>query len=57
MRLSGVALEGEAKEKFNANRMQLAEISSKFGNHVRVLSLPICRTCPCFVSPPFIFLI
>lgn len=39
MRLSGVALEGEAKDKFNANRMQLAEISSKFGNHVRVLSL------------------
>ena len=34
MRLSGVALEGEAKDKFNANRMQLAEISSKFGNHV-----------------------
>jgi len=34
MRQSGVALEGEAKEKFNANRMQLAELSSKFGNNV-----------------------
>ena len=39
MRLSGVALEGEAKDKFNANRMQLAEISSKFGNPVRGLYL------------------
>ena len=34
MKLSGVALEGEQKEAFNANRMELADISTKFSNHV-----------------------
>lgn len=32
--LSGVGLEGEAKERFNAIQMELAELSSKFSNHV-----------------------
>ena len=35
MKLSGVALEGEQKEAFNANRMELADLSTKFSNHVR----------------------
>jgi oligopeptidase A len=34
MRLSGVALEGEAKETFNKNRMELADLSTKFSNNV-----------------------
>ena len=34
MRNGGVGLEGEAKEKFNAMRMRLAELSTKFGNNV-----------------------
>ena len=34
MKLSGVALEGSAKEQFNANRMELAELSTKFSNNV-----------------------
>lgn len=34
MRLSGVALEGEKKARFNANRMQLGELSTKFSNQV-----------------------
>ena len=34
MRLSGVGLEGEAKEAFNANRMKLADISTTFSNNV-----------------------
>jgi len=34
MRLSGVGLEGEAKERFNANKMELAELSTQFSNHV-----------------------
>ncbi|BAY99506.1 oligopeptidase A [Tolypothrix tenuis PCC 7101] len=32
--LSGVGLEGEAKERFNAIQMELAELASKFSNHV-----------------------
>ena len=32
--LSGVGLEGEAKERFNAIQMELAELSTKFSNHV-----------------------
>ena len=32
--LSGVGLEGEAKEKFNAIQMELAELSTNFSNHV-----------------------
>ncbi len=32
--LSGVGLEGEAKEKFNAIQMELAELSTTFSNHV-----------------------
>ncbi|MBD2211746.1 M3 family metallopeptidase [Nostoc linckia FACHB-104] len=32
--LSGVGLEGEARERFNAIQMELAELSSKFSNHV-----------------------
>mmetsp|Transcript_83011 Transcript_83011/g.165735 ORF Transcript_83011/g.165735 Transcript_83011/m.165735 type:complete len:734 (-) Transcript_83011:366-2567(-) len=34
MKLSGVGLEGEAKEQFNANQMKLAEISTAFSNNV-----------------------
>ncbi len=32
--LSGVGLEGEAKEKFNAMQMELADLSTNFSNHV-----------------------
>ncbi|WP_449418777.1 M3 family metallopeptidase [Phormidium nigroviride] len=32
--LSGVGLEGEKKERFNAIQMELAEIGTKFSNHV-----------------------
>lgn len=32
--LSGVALEGEKKERFNAIELELAELSTKFSNHV-----------------------
>lgn len=32
--LSGVGLEGEARERFNAIQMELAEISTKFSNNV-----------------------
>ena len=32
--LSGVGLEGEARERFNAIQMELAELSTKFSNHV-----------------------
>lgn len=34
MKLSGVGLEGEEKERYNANRLQLAELSTQFGNHL-----------------------
>ena len=34
MRLGGVGLEGEAKEKFNEMKMKLAELSTKFSNNV-----------------------
>jgi len=34
MQLSGVGLSGEAKEKFNANRMRLAELSTAFSNNL-----------------------
>lgn len=33
-KLSGVGLQGEAKERFNAIQMELAELSTKFSNHV-----------------------
>jgi len=32
--LSGVALEGEAKDRFNAIQLELANLSTKFSNHV-----------------------
>ncbi|MBD2606805.1 M3 family metallopeptidase [Scytonema hofmannii FACHB-248] len=32
--LSGVGLQGEAKERFNAIQMELAELSTKFSNHI-----------------------
>ncbi len=32
--LSGVGLEGEARERFNAIQLELAELSTKFSNHV-----------------------
>jgi oligopeptidase A len=32
--LSGVGLQGEARERFNAIQMELAEISTKFSNHL-----------------------
>ncbi|MFN6561476.1 MAG: M3 family metallopeptidase [Nostoc sp. ChiSLP01] len=32
--LSGVGLEGEARERFNVIQMELAELSTKFSNHV-----------------------
>ncbi|MDJ0736644.1 MAG: M3 family metallopeptidase [Nostocaceae cyanobacterium] len=32
--LSGVALQGEAKERFNAIQMELAQLSTTFSNHV-----------------------
>lgn len=34
MKLSGVGLEGEQKDAFNKNRMELAELSTKFSNHL-----------------------
>jgi oligopeptidase A len=34
MKLGGVGLEGEAKEKFNEMKMKLAELSTKFSNNV-----------------------
>mmetsp|Transcript_46905 Transcript_46905/g.77620 ORF Transcript_46905/g.77620 Transcript_46905/m.77620 type:complete len:737 (+) Transcript_46905:31-2241(+) len=34
MRLSGVGLQGEAKETFNANQLELAELSTKFSNNL-----------------------
>ncbi|KAG5183849.1 hypothetical protein JKP88DRAFT_272094 [Tribonema minus] len=34
MELSGVGLQGEAKEKFNAIQLELAELSTKFSNNV-----------------------
>lgn len=34
MTLSGVGLEGEAKEKFNANRVKLSELSTTYSNNV-----------------------
>ncbi|KAL1521745.1 hypothetical protein AB1Y20_021400 [Prymnesium parvum] len=34
MKLSGVALEGEKKERYNANRMELAELATKFSNNL-----------------------
>ena len=34
MQLSGVGLEGEAKEKFNANQMKLAELSTAYSNNL-----------------------
>jgi oligopeptidase A len=33
-RLSGVALEGEARERFNAIQLELANLSTQFSNHV-----------------------
>ena len=33
--LGGVALEGEAKERFNAIQQELAQLSTKFSNNVR----------------------
>jgi oligopeptidase A len=33
-RLSGVALQGEAKERFNEVQLELAELSTRFSNHV-----------------------
>jgi oligopeptidase A len=32
--LGGVALEGEAKERYNAIQQQLAQLSTKFSNNV-----------------------
>ena len=34
MQLSGVGLEGEAKEQFNSNQMKLAELSTAFSNNL-----------------------
>jgi Zn-dependent oligopeptidase len=34
MELSGVGLEGEAKDRFNAIQLELAELSTKFSNNV-----------------------
>jgi oligopeptidase A len=34
MQLSGVGLEGEAKEQFNANQMKLAELSTMYSNNL-----------------------
>ena len=34
MQLSGVGLEGEAKEQFNGNQMKLAELSTAFSNNL-----------------------
>jgi len=34
MKLGGVGLDGEAKERFNQIKLRLAELSTKFGNHV-----------------------
>ena len=45
MKLGGVGLEGEEKEKFNTMKMRLAEISTKFSNNVldatKVFSLTV----------------
>jgi len=32
--LSGVGLEGEKRDRFNAIQLELAELSTKFSNHV-----------------------
>ena len=34
MRLGGVALEGDAKEQYNANQVRLSELSTQFSNNV-----------------------
>jgi oligopeptidase A len=34
LELSGVGLEGEAKERFNSIQLELAELTTKFSNHV-----------------------
>ena len=38
MRLGGVALEGDAKERFNEIRLRLSELSTNFSNNVRFLT-------------------
>ena len=46
--LAGIGLEGEAQERFNAIQMEMAEISTKFSNHVldatKAFSLKLVNT-------------
>lgn len=44
--LGGVALEGEAKERYNQIQQQLAQLSTKFSNNVSALM--DVRMCPGF---------
>ena len=43
MRLGGVALDGEAKARFNAIKLELAELSTTFSNHV-LDATKVCTT-------------
>jgi hypothetical protein len=49
--LGGVALEGEAKERYNAIQQQLAQLSTKFSNNVldatKVRRSRGCAACCC----------
>lgn len=45
--LGGVALEGEAKERFNEIQQQLAQLSTKFSNNV---SMRMCTYLRCTQS-------
>ncbi|MGI8504989.1 MAG: M3 family metallopeptidase, partial [Hassallia sp.] len=54
--LSGVGLQGEAKERFNAIQMELAELSTKFSNHVldatKAFSLTLTKKAEIDGLPP-----
>ncbi|MBX9253928.1 M3 family metallopeptidase [Desmonostoc muscorum CCALA 125] len=54
--LSGVGLEGEARERFNIIQMELAELSTKFSNHVldatKAFSLTLTKKAEIDGLPP-----
>lgn len=54
--LSGVGLQGEARERFNAIQMELADLSTKFSNHVldatKAFSLTLTTTEEIHGLPP-----
>ena len=43
MRLGGVALEGDAKDAYNANQVRLSELSTQFSNNVLDATRPAAR--------------